>query len=198
MDSSFGKMSLAAKAMKLKYRKDISLQEAWDEVLGKKRKTTKKTTKKPTKKPTKKAEKKTTKKTNDKLSSMTVPKLKKLAIKNNISIYDGKTKKMLTKDKLINRLKRHKVSFGQHQGTSLSLLPSVHKPVYSQANYPEFNSWMDSTLANTPTARQTYYDNLPLSNKSFNHVNNVNFNQGSLLPSTAPFGNVSNFGQYFR
>jgi len=177
MDSSFGKMSLAAKAMKLKYRKDISLQEAWDEVLGKKKKTTKKTTKKPTKK----AEKKTTKKTNDKLSSMTVPKLKKLAIKNNISIYDGKTKKMLTKDKLINRLKRNKLSFGN-----------------TSANYPEFNSWLDSTFANTPAARQTYYNNLPLSNKSFNHVNDVNFNQGSLLPSTAPFGNVSNFGQYFR
>jgi len=103
MNTEFGKkMSPAKKAMRLKYRKNISLQEAWDEVL--KRKPASKSVK--TCKSTKCTKpKKLLKKSLDKLS---LKKLLSLSKKHKVSVYKKGSKVVVKKSTLLKRMKKSK------------------------------------------------------------------------------------------
>jgi hypothetical protein len=169
MESSFGKMSLQKKVMRLKYRKDISLQEAWNEVLGKK------TTKKKTKKSMKLSK--------SDLNKLTLVDLKKLAKKHKVSCYKKGTKKCVKKSTLINRLLKIKKS-----NKSNKFGPGL----------PPLNSWSDITAGNTQAARNKHYKNTPTSFIFYNQPSNIKYSKGSLMPSQPPYDLVSHFGQYFH
>ncbi len=169
MESSFSKMSLQKKVMRLKYRKDISLQEAWNEVLGKK------TTKKKTKK-SKKLSK-------SDLNKLTLVDLKKLAKKHKVSCYKKGTKKCVKKSTLINRLLKIKKS-----NKSNKFGPGL----------PPLKSWSDITAGSTPAARKQHWDQISTTFKHSNFPGNIKLSKGSLRPSQPPYGVVSHFGQYFH
>ena len=205
MDSSFGKMSLQKKVMRLKYRKDIPLQQAWDEVLGKKKtKTTKRKTK-VSKSPKKKL-------TKSKLNQLSFETLKKLAKKYKVSCCRKGSKKLIKKSTLIKRLmdskhskkileaahKKRKVNRKYKFGNPLlNLLPKNNQSISSRPGIPPLNSWLDVTGANTPAWRSAHYASLPTTFLSFNKVSNVHIPKGGLSPSQAPYGKVK-FGQYFH
>ena len=205
MENLFGKMSLQKKVMRLKYKKNISLKEAWDQVLGKKS----------TKNKTSKLSEKEVKLLLNKLS---FSRLKKIANKFNISCCRKGSKVLVKKSTLVRRMlkskdlnkivklantKSRKTKFGKHHelpsNTSLSLLPYNNPPEYSRPGRPVLNSWSDVTLANTQAARNRQYKNIPPTFVSFDRVPNIKIAQGGLLPSMAPYGHVKNgFGQYFH
>lgn len=206
MESSFGKMSLQKKVMRLKYKKDISLKQAWDEVLGKK---TKRTTKKKTTK---------SKLYKSKLNQLSLLKLRKLAKKYKISCCRKGSKVLVKKSTLINRMLKSKHSkkilkdahkkskkvnkhkFGQPVNPSLSLLPYNNAPEYIKAGVPPLQSWSDITSGNTQAARNAHYKKIPTSFLTFNKVGNQKYSIGGMRPSLAPYGHPvsNNFGQYFH
>jgi hypothetical protein len=162
-------MSLQKKVMRLKYRKDISLKEAWNEVLGKK------TTKKKTKKSMKLSK--------SDLNKLTLVDLKKLAKKHKVSCYKKGTKKCVKKSTLINRLLKIKKS-----NKSNKFGPGL----------PPLKSWLDITAGTTQAARNKHYKIIPTSFKFYNQSSDIKYPKGSLRPSQPPYGVVSHFGQYFH
>lgn len=201
MESYFGKkMSPAKKAMRLRYKKNISLKEAWDEVLG--RKSTKST------KSTKTG--KTEKVTVSKLNQLSLKKLTAIAKPCKVSTVKKSDGKPVKKSTLINRLLKcknqkklsqlvskssKKTKFGN---TSLNLLPRNNNPQMSRPGLPQLNSWSDISMGNTQAARNMHYKKLPSTFLSFNRVPNMKYSVGGLRPSMAPYGLTSQFGQYFQ
>ena len=203
MESYFGKkMSPAKKAMKLRYKKNISLKEAWDEVLGRK----------PTKSPKTSKVSKTEKVTFSKLNQLSLKKLSEIAMGCKVSTVKKSDGKKVKKSTLINRLLKcpnqkklsalvlkssnKKAKFGN---TSLNLLPRNNRPQMSKPGIPQLNSWSDISMGNTQAARNKHYKSLPSTFLSFNRVDNQKYSIGGLRPSMAPYGLTSNqFGQYFQ
>lgn len=188
MDSYFGKkVSLAKKAMKLRYKKNISLKEAWDEVLG--RKSSKSTkTKKVSK--TSKPEKVTV----SKLNQLSLKKLIEIAKPCKVSTVKKSDGKPVKKSTLINRLLKCK----NQKKLSLLVSKSSKKTKFGMKLKPELNSWSDISMGNTQAARNMHYKSIPTTFLSFDRQPNLKYSIGSLRPSMAPYGLTSQFGQYFQ
>jgi hypothetical protein len=176
--NEYGKRPLQKKVMRLKYRKNISLKEAWNEVVGKP-KTTKKSSK-------------------STLNKLSLEKLRKLSKKYKVSIYRKNSKKMIKKSTLINRLLKSKKSKKILKSAS-RMKKAIKNNFGVNAGIPQFKSLTDQLMSNTQSYRAKRYATLPPSHRSFNLVKPVIVSKGALLPSQAPYGNTSNkFGQYFR
>ena len=186
MESYFGKkMSLAKKAMRLRYKKNISLKEAWDEVLGRK----------PTKSPKTSKVSKTEKVTFSKLNQLSLKKLLEIAKGCKISTVKKSDGKKVKKSTLINRLLK---CSNQKKLTQL-VSKSAKKTKFGMELKPQLNSWSDITMGNTQGARNMHYKQIPNSFLSFDRQPNLKYSIGSLRPSMAPYGLTSNqFGQYFQ
>lgn len=179
-ENEFGKMSLAAKAMKLRYKEGISLKEAWDKVLKK------------------------TKKSGEskklKLEKLSLTKLRKMAKKHKISIYRKGSKKMVKKPTLIKRLlkikKLKKVKFGEKCGqpvlnswSDLSTgmnqaqrnkhyekIPKQFISYVRQPNIKLTEASMKPSMAPYYIQRTGfgYYNNLPKKNNYIEFLNSIN------------------------
>jgi len=173
----FGKMSLQKKVMKLKYSKGISLQEAWDEVLKKnKPKTHSRKSLSP-----EKLKKKM-------LDTMSLKKLRLLALKYKVSISKKNSEALIKKSTLLNRLKKHR--------SIKKILESANK-----MKRTKFGQTMGYPPLNTPTELAT---GMPYSDlkKRYLHTS-VSLTGGNLYPnrvlppgSTLPSQQA--FGQYFH
>jgi len=177
----FGKMSLQKKVMKLKYSKGISLQEAWDEVLKKNK------PKSPSRKsPSRKSPSRKLKKTM--LDTMSLKKLRLLALKYKVSISKKNSEVLIKKSTLLNRLKKHR--------SIKKILESANKMKRTKfgktMGYPTLNTQTELTTGMPYSHLQKKYLNTPLSLTGGNLYPNRVFPRGATLPSQQAFG------QYFH
>ena len=190
MNTEFGKkMSPAKKAMRLKYRKNISLQEAWDEVL--KRKPASKSVK--TRKSTKSTRpKKLLKKSLDKLS---LKKLLALAKKHKVSVYRKGSKVVVKKSTLLKRLKSSKSIKKILESASKSRSKkSSARFGESLVGLPKFPNANDRSVGITSHGRGKHYDSIPMSMRLYPPQGNINYAPGAYAPGLAPV----QFGSRFR
>ena len=207
----FGKkMSLQKKVMELRYKKGISLKDAWEQVKNKKSPkrdsslqkkvmelkhkkgiTLKQAWKEVQKK--QKSQSKSLKVLNKKmLDKMSLKKLKVLSKKFNISITKKNSNELVKKSTLLNRLKKHR--------SIKRILESASK--MKRSKFGE-NTWVGQPPLNTPielatgtpySVLQKRYLNTPISLLSHNIPTNKLYPPGATLPSMQ----VSKFGQYFH
>lgn len=162
MENYFGKMSPAKKAMRLRYRKNISLQEAWDEVLGKTTKSPK-GRKVPKSRKSPKKEKKMQKKDLDKLS---LKKLQKLAKKHKVSVHKKGSTVLVKKSTLLNRLKKSR---------SIKKILESAKKIKSRfgetffPGVPKLDSLAEMTTGQTAAYQNKRYARLPTQFIAFNN-----------------------------
>jgi len=190
MNTEFGKkMSPAKKAMRLKYRKNISLQEAWDEVL--KRKPASKSVK--TRKSTKSTRpKKLLKKSLDKLS---LKKLLALAKKHKVSVYRKGSKVVVKKSTLLKRLKSSKSIKKILESASKSRSKkSSARFGESLVGLPKFPNANDRSVGITSHGRGKHYDSIPMSMRLYPPQGNINYAPGAYGSGLAPV----QFGSRFR
>jgi hypothetical protein len=131
------------------------------------------------------------------LDKMSLKSLTKLAKKYKISVVKKGSVKLVKKSTLLKRLKASK--------SIKKILMSASK--MKKTKFGESNNFVGKPPLTTPIeiangstyAHQLkHYKKIPSSLISFNMPKNLKYNAGELLPSSAPYGLVSKFGQYFH